>query len=209
MGRYASTSSNFVPAPAGTHVARCVRMVDIGTQIGEYLGEAITRVQVIVMWELPNAKMQDGQPFIVSAWYTNSLHAKANLRRHLEAWRGRIFTPEELKRFDLETILGKPCLLQVAHSESGRAKVVGCMALPKGTVVPPQVNPSTSFWIDTATDEQFAALGKLSEYVALSDEWKKRKAGKPAAETPAPSPAGAAPEPAEKLVEPAEENIPF
>lgn len=192
MGRFSTDKGGgFTPAPEGTHVARCVTLTDLGTQHGEFQGRATVRNQVMVMWELPNTKMQDGQPFIVSAFYTNSLNEKATLRHHLEAWRGRAFTAPELKHFDLQAILGKACLLQVIHNEGGRAKVSAVIALPAGTVVPPQVNPSSTFWIDTATDAEFEAISDgLRAIIAASDEWKARgkapatKNGAPASNTP-------------------------
>jgi hypothetical protein len=35
----------------------------------------------------------------------------------LEVWRGRKFTSEELDEFDLETVLGAQCQIQVAHDQ--------------------------------------------------------------------------------------------
>ncbi|MHA1379626.1 MAG: hypothetical protein ACTSRG_14730 [Candidatus Helarchaeota archaeon] len=46
-----------------------------------------------------------------------SLHAKATMRKFLESWRGKKFTKEELEGFDLQKILGKPCQLQIIHSD--------------------------------------------------------------------------------------------
>ena len=70
MGRFSSDNGGgFTPAPEGTHVARCVRLIDLGTQHGEYLGQATVRNQVMVMWELPNTKMpSDGLPFLISVF---------------------------------------------------------------------------------------------------------------------------------------------
>lgn len=183
MGRYATDNGvDFTPAPAGTHLARCIRLTDIGSQHGEYQGKPTVRNQVIITWELCGTKMTDGQPFIVSAWLTNSLNEKANMRKFLEAWRGRPFTMKELTSFDLETILGKACMLQVVHTEKKKAKVNAIIALPKNTTVPPQVNPSSTFWIDTATDEQFAALTDgIKAIIARSDEWKERMANRASA----------------------------
>src|SRR5208337_1405024 len=66
--------------------------------------------------------------------YTLSLHEKAALRKDLESWRGRTFTEEELKGFDVENVLDVPCLLNVIHNgTSGTvyANVSGIMKLPK------------------------------------------------------------------------------
>ena len=42
-------------------------------------------------------KMDSGEPFLVWKRYTLSLGDKATLRAHLEAWRGRKFTADELE----------------------------------------------------------------------------------------------------------------
>lgn len=52
---------------------------------------------------------EDGSPFCV--WTNNmtpSLHEKANLRKYLKSVLGRELTREELKGFDLETLIGLP-----------------------------------------------------------------------------------------------------
>ena len=94
MGRYTSEGSggSFKQAPAGTHVARAIKIIDLGTQHGEYLGEPTVRSQIVVQWELPNETLTiDGEdkPFIVSCFYTNSLNEKAKLRADLETWSGK------------------------------------------------------------------------------------------------------------------------
>ena len=194
MGRFVSEKGGgFTPAPPGTHVARCIKITDLGTQHGEFQGRATVRNQIMISWELPNAKMPNGQPFSTSAFYTNSLNEKATLRHHLETWRGRKFTVEELQKFDLQSILGKTCLLQVIHNDTGCAKVTAVIALPARTVVPPQVNPSSTFWIETATDAEFEAISdRLKAIIAASDEWKAHTAAvKNAATAQSVSPAAA------------------
>jgi hypothetical protein len=191
MGRFASDSGggDFKPAPEGTHVARCIQLIDIGTHHGEYQGQPTVRNQVIVRWELPNETVEtdDGQqPMIVSKFYTNSLGEKANLRKDLESWRSRQFTQEELDRFDLQNILGKPCMVSVIHNEKGKAKVTTVTALPKGTNCPPAANELAAFWIDEWDDNAYAALPKgFQELIAQSDEYKALNGGKPSQRQPA------------------------
>jgi hypothetical protein len=158
-------STTFEQPPAGTHVARCVRLVDLGVQKSDYQGEISYRRQVWVAWELPTERMTEGEfvgePFLVSRFYTQSLHPKSKLRQDLASWRGRDFTDEELQGFDPKSILGKGCLLSVIIGETGRARVSGIMALPKGTPLPEQVTPSLYFSLDEDYDpEAFEALSK-------------------------------------------------
>lgn len=78
-------------------------------------------------------------------FYTASLSEKANLRKHLEAWRGKKFTPEELEGFSLTNILGAPCMLSVIHSDQGKAKISSVSQIPKGMTCPKQMLPSVVF----------------------------------------------------------------
>jgi len=133
------------PEP-GTYLARCVKLIDLGTQTTEYQGQPLVRHQVLVGWELPTELIPDGDseglPYAIAKFYTMSLQEKANLRHDLVNWRGKEFTQEELKGFDLKNILGIPCLLTVTHNDNGKARVTAVTAPPKGTIVPDQVNPN-------------------------------------------------------------------
>jgi hypothetical protein len=74
----------FEAAPIGNHVGRCIGLIDIGTQQGEYQGKTTHARKVVVRWELPNELISEGdwagKPFVVSKFYTASLSEKANLR---------------------------------------------------------------------------------------------------------------------------------
>lgn len=177
MGRHAKDvgGSDFKQAPIGNHVARCIRLIDLGTQHGEYQGQPNTRNQVLVTWELCNELMEDGKPFTVSHFYTNSLNEKATMRAHLEAWRGQQFTEAETRGFDLNNILGKPCMLTVIANDKGRSKVSAVSGMPKGMKAPEAVNKPTAFWIEEWTQEAWDAIPKgIREIIEKSDEYKAR-----------------------------------
>lgn len=166
----------FEQAPVGAHVARCIKLIDIGTHHGEYEGVPNVRHQIIVGWELPGELIQTGeyagQPFTVSEFYTLSLSEKSKLRPMLESWRGKPFTELELKGFDLKNLLGKPCMVQVGRNKKDRAKVQAVMSLPKGMQVPEQVNPSVYFDLSNFNQAQFDALSDgIKGLVQKSDEW--------------------------------------
>lgn len=175
MGRFAKDNGggDFPQAPTGTHLARCFRLVDLGTHHGEYQGMPNVRNQVLVSWELPTELMEDGKPFAVSQFYTNSLSEKAKMRHHLEAWGGKQFSEEELDSFDLMNILGKACMVTVVLSDKNKAVVSAVSGLPKGIQVPPQINPSSSFWIDEWDDKVFEGIPKgIQDIIKKSDEFK-------------------------------------
>jgi hypothetical protein len=172
--------TNFEQPPIGAHVARCIRLIDIGTQKGEYQGMPTFKRQLVVAWELPNELMtagdHAGKPFIVSKFYTASLHEKSGLRKDLAAWRTRDFSEEELKGFDMKALIGKACMVSLILSDRGKAKINAVMALPKGTQVPAQVNPSLNFSLDEFNQAVFDGLSDgYKKLITASPEYAKLK----------------------------------
>ena len=134
---------DFKQVPQGTHLAICNMVVDLGIQDTPFG----VKHQLYVRWELPQERLEwekDGQkhegPMSIGSFYTASLSEKANLRRDLEGWRGRAFTPEELEGFDVFNVLGKPCQLNVMHNEKDKARVKGVSSILKGMEVPEPEN---------------------------------------------------------------------
>jgi hypothetical protein len=167
---------NFEQPPIGTEVARCIKVIDIGTQKGEYQGKVTFKRQVIIGWELPNALMTEGEyagkPFGVSKFYTASLNEKANLRADLANWRGRDFTPEELTGFEARNILGKTCMLSLTANDKGRVRVTGVMAPPKGMQVPDAINSLTYFSLDEFAEASLEALSEgYQKMIKVSPEY--------------------------------------
>ena len=177
-----SGGGDFEQPPVGTHVARCVKLIDIGTQKGEYQGKATFKRQVIVGWELPTELMTEGEyagkPFLVSRFYTASLGEKANLRKDLANWRGRDFTEAELMGFDAKSILGKTCMLSLTMNDKNKVRVTGVMAAPKGMQVPAQISPSVYFSLDEFDQAVFDALSDgYKKFITASPEYQQTKNG--------------------------------
>lgn len=168
------------PEP-GTHLAICFGIVDLGTQRGEYQGKPTVRRQVWIQWELPNETFEhEGvtKPFSVSKFYTLSLGEKSNLRPDLEAWRGRPFTAEEEKAFDISALLGKACMLSIVINAKGRAAVSSVSKVMKGLNVPPQTNPSRLFSLDEFDHGVFMSLPEgIRGIIERSDEYKALNVG--------------------------------
>ncbi len=130
----ATGGGNFTPAPAGSWGAVCCDVVDLGIVESTFSGKAKKQHKIRIVWQI-DEDMPDGKPFLVSQRYTLSLHEKAGLRKDLESWRGRPFTEEELEGFDVETVIGAPCLLSIVQNANGGnvyANVRGVMKLPRG-----------------------------------------------------------------------------
>lgn len=129
-----ATSSAFIPAPAGAHSAVCVDVVDLGVLEVNFGGKSKKQHKIRLVWQIEEV-MADNKPYIVQKRYTLSLHEKASLRKDLESWRGRAFTTAELEGFDVETVIGVPCLLNVIETQKDGAtyaNVSSIMRLPKG-----------------------------------------------------------------------------
>ena len=166
---------DFENCPSGSFAARCYQIIDLGHQTFEWKGEAKVAPKVRITWEL-NEMMSDGRPFSISREYTASIGDKANLRKDLEAWRGRPFSAEELRNFSLENVLGAPCLLGIVHKPSKDnskvyANVGSIMALPKGMPSPELVNPAVKFDIGTFDQKVFDGLSSyVQKKILMSKE---------------------------------------
>ena len=176
MIKASSTGGGFVPAPEGTHVARCYSLVELGTQPGMKQGKWSRKIRIA--WELPEeiTETEDGKmPMVVGQTYTISLNEKATLRRDLESWRGRAFTTEELKGFDLCALLGKPCMLTIVHVDKDgnkRAKINSVSKLPKSVTCPPQVHPNQEYTVDQGPGGCFHQLPEwIQTIISECKEW--------------------------------------
>ena len=99
--------------PAGNYLARCYQMIEIGTVREIILGEEKVLKKVRIGWELPTEKRvfneeKGEQPFVISKEFTLSMHEKSSLRGMLKSWRGKDFTEDEAKAFDITNLIGKP-----------------------------------------------------------------------------------------------------
>jgi hypothetical protein len=131
------SSSNYIPAPPGTHAAVCVDVVDLGMMENKFK-PGTQQHKIKIVWQI-GEDQPDGNPFLVRQRYTLSLHEKATLRRDLESWRGRVFSAEELQGFDIEVLIGVRCMISVIQDATGQyANVQAIMKLPKGMV---ELNP--------------------------------------------------------------------
>ena len=162
-----SNSKDFEPMPIGNHQAVCAFVEDIGTHESSYQGKPVKNHQIVVCWEL-NEKMTEGdnagKPFMISKFYTLSLHEKANLRKDLESWRGRAFTDIELDGFDVEKLIGANCLLNIIeHTKqdgSKFAKVSSISPIIKDMVKIQPINKITPEWIDKKRSQSLEYFGE-------------------------------------------------
>ena len=168
----------FTPAPEGTHGARLLQAIDLGTQIGTYGPKR----NLIVTFELTSKLMDDGRSFTVSSWYGASLNRKSNLRRDLTSWLGREFSFEEILNDLWGLFRDTPCLVTVTHrnNDAGeiRGRVQSLTAIPEGMVVAPLTGELLIFDLRKFDEAVFskipegiqAIIEKSPEYQALTSK---------------------------------------
>ena len=180
------------PIDAAVYVARCIGMCHIGTIDDTYQGNPVKRNKIRITWETPTElrefKEGDGEkPYVISNMYTLSLHENSKLKELLESWRGVKFTDEEIKGFDLTKVVGKPCMINIIHTErNGKvyADVKSVTPIAKGIQCPPQINPSSIWEYGNPDWDLFNSFPNfLKEMISNSDEFKALK--KPEATTTA------------------------
>jgi hypothetical protein len=97
------------------------------------------QVKIKIVWQLAE-NSKKGYRFLVSGRFTPSLHKKSKLRPILESWRGKAFTPAEEKKFDIESVLGKNCELNITHNVTDDGVWANVVA-----VLPPAKNAEKLF----------------------------------------------------------------
>lgn len=184
----------FKRVPTGVHVARCIGVIDLGTQTVEFQGVAKSQHKVQIQWEVLGedeagvpltVESADGKemPLTISKRYTLSLHEKAALRRDLEAWRGKPFDGDELKGFDVAKLLGAYCMLNVVEQDGANGKtyanIQSITPLPRELAKhkPIGVHQPFAFDVDKPDSKVFDGFHeKLQDVIRSSAEWQARSA---------------------------------
>ena len=184
-----SGGGDFKKVPPGVYIGRCYSLIDLGTQLtsGQY-GEKLQH-KIRIGWELfgedeagqPLTIMVDGKemPLTISKSYTVSLHEKAGLRKDLAAWRGKDFTEEEAKAFDVSKLLGAFCMVNATTSETNGktyTNVAGLTPLPGAlrNSKPAPVHENVMFDLDAPDMKVFDSFHeKLQDAIRKSPEWAK------------------------------------
>lgn len=173
------TGTHFEIIPEDTYTAICCEVIDLGLQENKTYDKV--QPKVLIGWELPELQVEingEMKPRIFTKQYTNSLNDKATLRKDLVAWRGKQFTEEELKGFDVSKLLGVPCLLQIVHSKSGDrtyANLGGITKLPKGMPQPTPQTDKIRFDIDESPLSMIDDMPSwIQDIIKESIEYKKR-----------------------------------
>lgn len=155
--------------PAGNYIARCYQMIEIGTVTEFVMGKQSILKKVRIGWELPTELKvfnpeKGEQPLAISKEYTLSMHEKSNLRKDLKSWRGKDFTEDEAKSFDITKLIGQACMLNIIHrpgvSDPTKIyeQIAGITAIPKGMKAPALINPLFVLSYDSFDQAKFDSL---------------------------------------------------
>lgn len=183
------TGGGFTPVPAGMHLARCYKIVDLGSQKTEYMGQTKIQHKIMLQFEVwsedenGNATLTPkGEPLSISKNYTLILSEKASLRNDLKTWRGRDFTTEELRGFELKNVLGVWAMLSVSR-DAGRdgkeyTNIQAIMPVPsnvKKAGLPDPHNVPAMYSIDEHDDAIFETLSdNVKKKIMASPEFQSR-----------------------------------
>lgn len=174
--------SNIPPLAAGVYTGTCIEVVDLGEQHNTKYNKYQRRV--LLTWEIRGERVdveEDGKTVSKPRWlskeYTASLNSKSRLYEMLTAWLGRELTDEEADAYDISTLIGRSCQLQVIVKDKpdGRrySEIKGIMALPKGADPGAPESDTMVFAIDEPdADEVIAKLPAwVQERVKKSTTW--------------------------------------
>lgn len=175
-----ASESTYKPVPPGNHPARCFGMVSLGTQPSAN-PQFQPKFKVVLLYEFPNESVEfngEKKPMVTNQFlnvYLGSPAKPSNTATFLTAWRGRAFTDEELKGFDMSKVVGASCLLNIVHQTKDnktREAIASISPLPKGMTMPPQVNPSLIYEIEQGRDAVFQALPEwMQKMIGQCQEW--------------------------------------
>lgn len=150
----------------GVYTAISSAIVDLGLQKNEKFDK--TQRKFMMIWTILNETIEvNGEqlPRQLSKEYSFSLHEKSTLRKDLQAWRGKAFTEEELRGFNILNVLNVPCQLQVLLEErNGRQynNIASIMALPKGSQVEKLEN---TYYFDIETMDSWTNWTKIPQWI--------------------------------------------
>lgn len=155
--------TEFAPLDEGTYPARVVRIIDLGLQV-----QKDWKTGEIKLWE------NSGKPVIYpKIWVDFELPTEMITIKEEEKprWLGREFTVSSSEKAAIKALItatgcgsnismaiGKPVMVQVGHTQSGKAKVTNVMPIMKGLTVPPLVNSPVIFDLDDPSPDAFDIL---------------------------------------------------
>lgn len=150
----------------GVYTAISSAIIDLGNQTSEKFQK--TQRKFMMLWNIVGEVIEvngENLPRTMSKEYSFSLNEKSTLRKDLQAWRGKIFTEEELQGFNLLNILNKPCQLQILLEEKNGKQynnIASIMALPKGSQIE---ELSNTYHFDIEDEETYINWERIPNWI--------------------------------------------
>lgn len=177
-----------LPEPCLTQ-AVCVGLYDTGTSTDQKF--KTKKRGVILVFELPLVEPFefDGQklPRTIPVSFNLTMggaEKPSNLRKFVEAWRGKTMTPEEVASFTLSNVIGRAAQVTTIHATKKNGKtyldIGAIMPPPKGTTVK-ATSPVVKFSVEQLDNvselEQLDIPDWIKKRISESDEYQKLKSG--------------------------------
>lgn len=155
------SDEGFEKAPPGNHPAVLVGMIDMGTQVSEFNGQAKAEHRAYFVYELVQEKNAAGKSHIIAIDLNLTLNeykgSKSKLRKFIEARTGKQIS--DGSDYDILQELGQPVLLNVVM-KGDFPKIDAVGSVPKGMSVPAPTNTPFAMVLDN-----FRQGGKIPEIV--------------------------------------------
>jgi hypothetical protein len=139
------SGGGFAPHSEGQFAMLCVDVVNLGTNVEQYQDKPpreVAKVALVFASGERQAKEADKDESLALVTVEMALSAseKANLRKLLESWRGRPYTPEQVEAgLPVNKLYSQPALISIAHVLTKKnkkfAKIASIAPLPKAMLV--------------------------------------------------------------------------
>jgi len=139
------SGANFTPHSEGQHAMFCVDVVNLGINVEQFGDQEPREVaKVALVFASGETQRATGKPdelTLVTTEMTLSANEKSNLRKFMESWRGKSYTPEQAADgLPITKLYGQGALVSIEHvtTSKGRrfAKVASIAPLPKAMALP-------------------------------------------------------------------------
>jgi len=170
--------------PVGTYLARLYSIIELGTSCYDWKGEKVCSHKINLTFELPTEmkvfnEEKGEQPRVISEEVGFTMGEKATLRKKfVTGMIGTSLTDKEAETFDIDTLLGKECLLSISHKPSKKdpdvkyEEIASVSTLMKGQTCPAQINPSVTLYFSDWKQEVFDKLPDfLKKKIVSSPEY--------------------------------------
>lgn len=132
------TESKYKAHEEGQFVAQCVDTIDLGEHVHAFAGDdSYIEQKCALVFRTGEKNAETGEYIDVNQEFTVSMSEKAKLRKFLEQWRGKAYTPDQIKAgVPLEKLTGNQGLLTIAQRQNKAgtrtyAEIKACVGIPK------------------------------------------------------------------------------